>query len=366
MIPLADPRFEEPEIDAVRAVLENGMVADGPEVRRFESEFADYCGVDNAVGTANGTVALHAAFEALGIGPGDRVVTTPLSFVASANAIRLAGATPVFADVDPVTYNLDPRAAERAVRETDADAILVVHLYGLPAEMNAFRDIAADEDVLLVEDAAQAHGARYRGESVGTFGDAAAFSFYPTKNMTTGEGGMVLTDDDDLADRVSSYCNHGRTDEDEGTYAHSRVGHNYRMTSIAAAIGRVQLDRLPGRIDRRRENARRLTNALDDVVGIDAPVEPDGHTHAYHQYTVRCSDREALRECLATAGVESGVYYPTPIHQLGAYDGFDVELPAAERATTEVLSLPVHPTLTDSELDRIVEGVRTARSRTTP
>ncbi|QLD87477.1 DegT/DnrJ/EryC1/StrS family aminotransferase [Natronomonas halophila] len=362
MISLSDPRFETEEIDAVRTVLEDGMVADGPEVRRFETEFADYCGADHAVGTANGTAALHAALEALDIGEGDTVVTTPLSFVASANAIRLAGATPVFADIDPLTYNLDPSAAERAVREHDADAILVVHLYGLPADMHAFQDIAADEDVDLIEDCAQAHGATYRGQSVGTFGDAAAFSFYPTKNMTTGEGGMILTDDNRVAERVASYINHGRTGDD--AYAHTRVGHNYRMTSIAAAIGRVQLERLPEWVKRRRQNARRLTAALDDVVGIDAPVEPDGTNHAYHQYTVRAEDREELKEHLADEGVDSGVYYPTPIHELGAYEGFDAETPAAETAADEVLSLPVHPGLSEADLDRIVEALGTPRNRT--
>jgi len=361
MISLADPQFGVEEIEAVRAILEDGMVADGPEVRRFESEFADYCGADHAVGVANGTAALHAAFEALEIGEGDRVVTTPLSFVASANAIRLAGATPVFADIDPETYNLDPDAAQRAVREANADAILAVHLYGLPAEMGAFQDIASDEDVLLIEDAAQAHGARYLNESIGTFGDAAAFSFYPTKNMTTGEGGMVLADDEEVADRAASYINHGRTGD--GAYAHARLGHNYRMTSIAAAIGRVQLEHLPDWVESRRANANRLTEGLDDVPGIEPPVEPTGCDHAYHQYTVRCENRSELHDRLADNGVGSGVYYPTLIQQLGAYEGYDDTTPVAERAADEVLSLPVHPALTDGELDRIVETVQETMRR---
>jgi len=189
MIPLANPVFDAAEADAVQEVLDSGMVADGPEVRRFEREFADYCEAAHAVATSNGTTALHAALEALNIGDGDRVVTTPLSFVASANTIRLAGAEPVFADIDPATYNLDPAATRRAVRASDADAILAVHLYGLPADMDALSEIAADEGVALIEDAAQAHGATYAGEPVGTFGDAAAFSFYPTKNMTPARAG---------------------------------------------------------------------------------------------------------------------------------------------------------------------------------
>jgi len=355
MIPVADPSLGDREVAAVRSVIEDGTVADGPEVRRFESEFADYCEAGHAVATTNGTAALHAAIDALGLGTGDRVVTTPFSFVASANAIRLAGAEPVFADVNPETYNLDPRAAERAVRETDADAILVVHLYGLPAEMDAIRDVAADEDVLLVEDAAQAHGARYRGDPVGSFGDAAAFSFYPTKNMTTGEGGMVLTDDERVADRAASYVNHGRTGD--GRYAHESVGHNYRMTSIAAAIGRVQLERLPEWIDARRANARRLTGTIRDRPGIDAPVDPDDRRHAYHQYTVRCADRSRLRDRLDASGVGSAVYYPSPIHGLGAYEDADADAPVAERAAEEVLSLPVHPGLDEADLDRISAAI---------
>jgi dTDP-4-amino-4,6-dideoxygalactose transaminase len=359
MIPICDPTFGPEEKEAARAVLDSGMVADGPEVRRFESEFAAYCGSDHAVATANGTAALVAALEGLEIGPGDTVVTTPLSFVASANAIRLVGAEPVFADVDPETYNIDPGAARAAVRETDADAILAVHLYGLPADVAALTDVAESEDVLLVEDAAQAHGARYRGDSVGTFGDAAAFSFYPTKNMTTGEGGMVLTDRESVADRVASYVNHGRT-AGGSTYAHERVGHNLRMTSLAAAVGRVQLGKLPGWVRARRDNAAALSAGLADVQGVTAPTEPVGTRHAYHQYTVRCEDRARVREHLEAAEVDSAVYYPRPIHELAAYEGYDVDAPVAESAAESVLSLPVHPGLSSEEVETVVEAVHGA------
>ena len=358
MINLANPVIGVEEIDAVEAVLESGLLADGPEVRAFEREFADYCGAAHGVATSNGTTALHAALEALDIGAGDRVVTTPLSFVASANTIRLAGAEPVFADIDPDTYNLDPAATRAKVKAVDADAILAVHLYGLPAAMDALSEIAAEENVALIEDAAQAHGARYAGEPVGTFGDAAAFSFYPTKNMTTGEGGMVLTDHEAVADQAASFINHGRTGDD--SYAHTRVGHNFRLTSLAAAIGRVQLDRLPEWVARRRENARRLTDGLAAVDGIETPHEPANRTHAYHQYTIRTPERDRLREQLTDRGVDTGVYYPTAIHQLAAYEGFDVSAPAAEAAAEEVVSLPVHPMLSDADLDRIVEATRRA------
>lgn len=358
MISVANPQLGAAERAAVLDVIDSGVVADGPEVRSFEDEFAAYCGVEHGVATANGTAALHAALVALGIGDGDRVVTTPFSFVASSNAIRLAGATPVFADVDPETFNLDPIAAERAVRAADADAILVVHLYGLPADMAALRDVAADTDVLLVEDAAQATGARFRGRSVGQFGDAAAFSFYPTKNITTGEGGMVLTGRGDVAEVAASYVNHGRTGD--GTYEHARVGHNYRMTSIGAAIGRAQLERLPAWIETRRRNARRLTEALRHVTDVHPPVEPDRHRHAYNQYTVRSERRDDLRAHLAESGVDSAVYYPTPIPDLAAYAGVDSDVPATRRACEEVLSIPVHPGLDESAVERVVDALRSA------
>ncbi|WP_324760558.1 DegT/DnrJ/EryC1/StrS family aminotransferase [Haloarcula sp. GH36] len=359
MIGIADPEFGEAEQAAAKRVLESGRVADGPEVRAFESEFATVCETDHAVATANGTAALVAALDGLGIGDGDRVVTTPFSFVASSNAVRLVGAEPVFADIDPRTYNLDPDAARSAVRETDADAILAVHLYGLPAEMAALSDIATEEDVFLIEDAAQAHGARYQGQPVGSFGDAAAFSFYPTKNMTTGEGGMVVTDDEAVAERARCFINHGR-DADGGPYAHERVGHNLRMTSLAAAIGREQLAKLPAWVEQRRYHAAVLSNGLDDVPGIEPPAEPSDAHHAYHQYTVRCDDRSGLRERLEAGGVGAAVYYPKPIHRLEAYEEYDATAPAAEAAAESVLSLPVHPGLTADEIDHVVETVSEA------
>lgn len=360
MIQLANPRFGREEQDAVRSVLQSGMVADGPEVRRFESEFASYCGSEHAVATANGTAALVTALEALDIGDGNRVVTTPFSFVASANAIRLVGAEPVFADIKPETFNLDPTAAREMVRRADADAILVVHLYGLPADMGAFERIAAEEDVLLIEDAAQAHGAAVDGQSVGTFGDAAAFSFYPTKNMTTGEGGMVLTDRADVAERAASYVNHGRTPGGD-SYAHERVGHNLRLTSLAAAIGCIQLESLPGWIEDRRTNADRLTAGLTNVSGVQPPVEPEDRRHAYHQYTIRCDDRSRVQAHLEDREIGSAVYYPSAIHELEAYEEFDVSAPAAADASESVLSLPVHPGLTATDVDEIVQAVRSAR-----
>ena len=361
-VPIADPVMREEEIEAVRTVMTDGRLADGPVVREFEAEFADYCGAERAVATANGTTALHAALHAVGVRPGDGVVTTPFSFVATANAVRFCGAEPVFADVDPTTYNLDPGAVERLLHtRDDVAAILPVHLYGLPAEMDALRELADDHDVSIVEDACQAHGAEYRGDRVGTLGDAACFSFYPTKNMTTGEGGIVTTDREAVADRIGSFVNHGRVaaGEDAG-YQHARLGHNFRMTSMAAAIGRVQLEKLPAYTRARRANAGRLTEVVEDVSGLVPPVEPAHTRHVFHQYTVRCagSDRHAVRDHLANHGVDTAVYYPTPIHHQPVYDGVEADVPAAERAAEEVLSLPVHPTLSTAELDRIADALR--------
>ena len=360
MIPIADPDVGQAERDAVAAVLEDGRLADGPEVRAFESEFADHAGVDHGVATTNGTTALHVAFRALGVGSGDAVVTTPFSFVASANAVRLCGATPVFADVDPETYNLDPAAVERVLADRDdVAAILAVHLYGLPADVDALADLADEYDVALVEDAAQAHGATYDDRPVGSFGDAAAFSFYPTKNMTTGEGGMVLTDRDDVAAAAARFVNHGRGESGGRGYEHVEVGHNFRMTSLAAAIGRVQLDRLPEFVAARRKNARVLSDRLADAP-VTTPTEPAGRTHAYHQYTVRVADRDGFRTALEERGVDTGVYYPRPIHEQPAYDDVDHSAPVAEAAADEVVSLPVHPGLSPDDLRRVAAAATEA------
>lgn len=347
-IPIANPTMSVEAKDRVEAVLDSGMLADGPEVRKFEDEFADYCEVEHGVATANGTTALHAALEALGIGEGDTVLTTPFSFVATANTIRFAGAKPVFADIDPETYNIDPEAAATTAHEHDVDAIMPVHLYGLPADMDPICELADDLDVPVIEDAAQAHGATYDGDRVGALGDVACFSFYPTKNMTTGEGGMIVTERDDVAEAAAQFVNHGRTE----SYDHATLGHNFRMTSMAAAIGRVQLDRLPDFIKARQANAAKLTDGLAET-SVVTPTEPEGMTHAYHQYTIRTDDRDALQDLLDDHGIGNGVYYPKCIHDQLAYEDIEVTAPEAEAAATEVLSLPVHPSVSSDDVDQI-------------
>ncbi len=359
-IPIADPDVGPAAYDRIESLLERGALADGPEVRLFEDAFASYCETEHAVATSNGTTALHATLEAVGVEPGDAVITSPFSFVASANAIRLAGGRPIFADIEPETFTIDPAEVRRLCRRReDVVGILPVHLYGCPARMEELTEIADRRDLFVVEDACQAHGAAIDGTRVGGIGDAACFSFYPTKNMTTGEGGIVTTDDEAIAERVASYINHGRRQTGDGEYDHVRLGHNHRMTAIAAAIGRRQLDRLPGFTESRREHAEYYDDHLAELP-VTRPTVPDAFRHVYHQYTIRAPERDQLRETLADADIETGVYYPTPIHQLPAYDAVHTaatELPKAERAATEVLSLPVHPGLDTESCRRVVQTI---------
>ncbi len=354
-IAIADPTLSTRAKEAVEAVLDSGSLAGGDELAAFESEFAAYCNADHGVGTTNGTTALHAALEALEIGDGDRVITTPFTFIATGNAIRFTGAEPVFADIDPTTYNLDPDAVESTIQDHNGeiDGILAVHLFGLPAEMDRLGEIAKTYDIPLIEDAAQAHGARYRGEPVGAIGDVGCFSFYPTKNMTTGEGGMVITDRDDVAVRARQFIDHGRA---EG-YSHERLGHNFRMTDVAAAIGRVQLDRLPHYLAERRKNAQRLRERIADT-SVDLPVEPDHATHAYNQFTIRSDRRDELKAHLDEFGIDSSIYYPIPVHEQDAYDCVTASAPVAERTCKKVLSVPIHPMLSKSSVDTVAEGIR--------
>ena len=357
-IPIADPQLGDEEREAVLAVLDSGNLAAGDEVAAFEREFADFCGAEYAVATTNGTTALHTALVAADIGEGDTVITTPFSFVATANVIRFVGAEPVFADINPSTFNLDPEAVEERIRERDGDvdAIMPVHLYALSADMDRFRELSERYDATLIEDAAQAHGAEYNGESVGTLGDVACFSFYPTKNMTTGEGGMITTDDEEIAATAAQFINHGRSASGYG-YEHADIGHNFRMTNIEGAIGRHQLPRLAEYVETRRENAARMTELLTETAVI-TPTEPDGLRHAYHQYTIRCGNRDAVRAALDEEGIRTGVYYPTPIHQLAAYDAYDASTPVAEKISDQVLSLPIHPSLSSADIDRIGETIQ--------
>jgi dTDP-4-amino-4,6-dideoxygalactose transaminase len=350
VIPAAHPIIGAEERVAVDAVLRSGNLAQGPEVAAFESEFAGLVAGRPCIAVNSGTSALHLALLGLGVGPGHEVIVPSFTFAATANAVALCGATPVFVDIDAGSFCMDPECVASAVSPRTR-AIIPVHLYGHPADMTALSPIAERHGLLVIEDAAQAHLASLHGTPVGAFGDAACFSFYPTKNMTSGEGGMVCTPDSKTAHAVRLLRNQGM----EARYQNETVGFNNRMSDIHAAIGRAQLRKLVGWTEQRRANAAYLSANLKGVV---TPPVADGATHVFHQYTIRVAghDRDEFAAELTTFGVGSGVYYPIPVHALPSF-GLTLDLPVTKRAADEVLSLPVHPALTEDDLERIVMAV---------
>lgn len=349
MIPLHRPLVGVEEHEAVARVLSSGQLAAGTEVAAFEAEFAALVGVPEAVAVASGTAALWLGLWAAGIGPGDEVIVPSFTFAATAGTVVQTGATPVFADIDARTYCLSAATVRAHIGPRTA-AVIAVHLYGHPAPIEELSQLCQQHGLFLVEDAAQAHGTRWRGTHVGGFGGFGAFSFYPTKNMTTGEGGMITTSDPDLARQARSLRNHGQ----DAPYHHQWPGTNARMTDIAAAIGRVQLRRLPAWVEKRQANAAWLSERLAGLVSTPL-VQPDA-THTFSLYTVRCSDRARLVRTLQTAGVGFGIYYPVGCHCQPAFVT-GICLPETERACGEVISLPVRPDLTDKELSAVAEAV---------
>lgn len=361
-IPLARPVVGDAEVAAAVRVLRSGRLVQGPEVAGFEAEFSELVAGRECVAVNSGTSALQLALLALGIGPADEVVVPSFSFAATANAVRLVGARPVFADIERDSFCLDPAAVAAAIGPRTA-AIIPVHLYGHPAAMDDLVPLAQRHGLVIVEDACQAHGAALRGRPTGTFGAAGCFSFYPTKNMHALEGGMITTAGRALARTLRLLRNQGM----ERAYENEIVGANMRMTDVAAAIGRVQLGRLPEWTERRRRNAKTLDAGLAglaEAAGVVTPPVAAGAEHVYHQYTVRVAeDRDGSRRRLAERGVGSGVYYPTPIHRLRAY--LDAEgrparawdLPETDRAAREVLSLPVRPSLSEADLTQIIAAM---------
>lgn len=357
-IPIARPLIGEAEKEAVMAVMDSGMMAQGPRVAEFEKAFAQFCGANHGVATSNGTTSLHLALLAAGVGPGDEVITTPFSFFATGSTIVMCGATPVFADIDPVTFNISPAAVKAAITGK-TKAVMPVHLYGQPCDMAELWELCEAKELKLVEDACQAHGAQYRDRRAGNLGDLAGFSFYPTKNMTTSEGGIVVTDDDELAEEVRLLRSHGQSQR----YAHTSMGYNFRMTDISAAIGLGQLARLPEFTKKRQANAARLTRGLDDIEGVVTPRTAQDRNHVYHQYTIRVPDRDSLKAHLQENQIGFGIHYPHLIFEGAAMASFASPCPAAKQATREVLSLPVHPALIDDDVDRIISTIQNYYSK---
>jgi len=355
-IPAAKPIVGDEEREAVDRVLRSGMIAQGPEVAAFEQEFsAQLVDGRTCVAVNSGTSGLHLGLLAAGVGPGDEVIVPSFTFAATGNSVALTGATPVFADIDPVSFCLDPKAVEAAITER-TKAVMPVHLYGHPADMDGFAALAAKHGIAVYEDAAQAHGATLHGTPVGAFGTFAMFSLYPTKNMTSGEGGMVSCATDEVARNVRLLRNQGM----ERQYANELIGFNARMTDIHAAIGRVQLTKVGAWTEQRRANAAFLDANLEGVV---VPAVAEGATHVYHQYTIRVAeDRDRIVTALREEHqVGSGVYYPIPNHRLDSLKKYapGLDLPETEKAAAEVISLPVHPSLTQDDLERIVTAVNT-------
>lgn len=353
-IEIAKPEITEEEIASVISVLKSGNLSAGNVVREFEAAFASLVSTPYAVATSSGTTALQASLRALDLRPGDKVITTPFSFVATNNVIVDAGAVPVFVDIDPKTFNLAPDKVEQALqRYPRVRAILAVHLYGLPFDSSLVK-MAERHGVYLIEDAAQAHGASVSGKMVGSLGHIAAFSFYPTKNMTTTEGGMVTTSDSKLAERVRLIVNQGQ----KARYEYACLGFNYRMTDLQAALGLVQLRLLPARNERRREIAHFYNDHLTH--DLTKPFEPFGHHHVYHQYTLQSPLRTQLMAALKNAGIAANIYYPRLICRepfMSAYE-FEVDsLPVAEQIVEQVFSIPVHPGLTNDEITVVVQVI---------
>jgi len=392
MINISAPILEDDEIEAVTNVLKSRMLAQGPKVEEFEEAFASYIGTKYAIATNSGTAALHIALLASGIGKGDEIITTPFSFISTANAILFCGAKPVFVDIDENTFNINPNLIYEKITPR-TKAILPVHLYGQPCDMKEIVEICNKHNLALIEDACQAHGAVYYSRQsavgsqqlrpsaihsrlttsppglstndyrlalkVGSFG-IGCFSFYPTKNMTTGEGGMITTDDEDVAQKARMIRNHGQKER----YFHETLGYNYRMTDIAAALGICQLKKLDEFTRKRIENARFLTKEISSIKGLMPPFVAPNVKHVFHQFTIKVTEdfrltRDELHHRLSEKGVGSAVYYPLPIHKQPLYQklGYNDHLPISEKVAHEVLSLPVRPGLREEDLKTIVRAL---------
>ena len=355
-IPISRPILGKEELLAIQSVLASGILAQGPKVREFERAFANFIGVTHAIATSSGTTALMAALVAHDIGPGDEVITTPFTFIATVNAILFTGAKPVFVDIGE-DFNINAELIEQAITPKTR-AILPVHLFGLPADMGTIMQIARQYNLAVIEDACQAHGAIYRGQKVGSFGTG-VFSFYATKNMTTGEGGMVTTNDDKIAEKVRLFINHGMRQR----YYHDTLGYNFRMAEISAAIGLEQLKKLTTFNSKRIKNALFFNERLRSIKGLLTPIVYPDRVHIFHQYTLRVTpefgmSRDQLAELLLKKGIGTGIYY-YPVHKQKCirFLNGDMRFPVAEKIATEVLSIPVHPALTQDQKEYIVAAL---------
>jgi dTDP-4-amino-4,6-dideoxygalactose transaminase len=344
---------------AIRDVVENSAFAGGPFVERFEEDFAAYCNSSYAIGVGSGTDALWLVLLALGVGPGDEVITVPNTFMATVEAITYSGARPVFVDVDERTYTMDSIALAKALTAR-TKAIIPVHLFGQPADMDPILEIARQHGLFVVEDAAQAHGAEYKGRKVGTLGDAACFSFYPGKNLGAfGEAGAVVTDNSELEEKIRVLRDHGQVRK----YHHTLVGWNCRMDGIQGAVLQIKLRYLEKGNQLRRAHALRYDRALNGIETVITPWHDTQIRHVYHIYAIRVQDRDEVMQSLAKKGIGCGIHYPVPIHLQGAYRSLGYHegaFPIAEQCATEFVSLPMFPELTSEQVEMVIHGVKDA------
>ncbi|HFL3236662.1 TPA: DegT/DnrJ/EryC1/StrS family aminotransferase [Clostridioides difficile] len=359
-IPIAKPSIGTEEIEAVTRVLETGQLAQGETVYQFEREFSEHFGYTGSAAVANGTAALHVALLAAGVKPGDKVITTPFTFVATSNAILYCNALPVYADVDESTFNISPESIRKAANEfPDARYLLLVHLFGQPCEMDKIIEVSKEFNLTIIEDCAQAHGASYQSTPVGNFGAGGTFSFYPTKNMSTGEGGMIVSQDQHFLNKSKVLINHGSKQR----YVHEVLGYNYRMTNIAAALGVEQLKKIDQMNSARRKNAEfYFSNIKNQLVKL--PFVHEFSHHVFHQFTITTSYRDQLVRYLDEKGIGTGIHYQLPLHRqkhindyLTAAKQRSYSCPTADRLAEQVLSIPVNPALSLEDLEYIVHAI---------
>ena len=364
MINISKPFIGKEEKNAVLKVLDSGMIAQGQRVQEFERKFANYCGSEHSVALNSGTAALHAGLHVMGISKSDEVITTPFTFIATANVILMQQAQPIFADIDEQTFNINTNSIKEKITDK-TKAIITVDLYGQLCDYNKINRIAKKNNILVLEDSCQSIGAEFKNKKSGSFGDIGTFSFYATKNITCGEGGALVTRNKQYSERAKLFRQHGMSGT--GTYDYDDIGYNYRMTDLNASILIEQLKKIRKITEKRIKNAAYLSEKLSKINGIEIPFIEKGNVHAFHQYTIKVKrfriTRDKLFERLKFKGISCGIYYPKPLHlcenfkKLGYKEG---DFPVAEKVSREVLSLPVHPSLTQQELDLIVKAIKEA------